>query len=191
MFDNFPFIVDDEAPIDIPTEHTIDLIAKFLLNGKTVGWYQGHGEAGPRALGNRSILFNPLISNGKEIVNAIKKRENYRPFGAVVLREYAHEYFDIDGEDPYMLFMGIVLDKRLKSITHVDNTCRIQTLDKENLLLRQLLEKFKEYSGVPILLNTSLNVAGRPIAGSIGDAIELFETSILDILVFGNTVKVK
>lgn len=191
MFDNFPFIVEDESPKETPNQYTIDKVASLLYEGKTVGWYQGHGEVGPRALGNRSILFNPLIPNGKEIVNKIKKREEYRPFGAVVLKDYASMYFDIDAEDPYMLFTGIVLDKNLTSITHIDNTCRIQTVNNENKILKNLLEYFFKLSNYPILLNTSLNLAGFPIVGTIKQAIQIYETTDLDVLVYGNTIMIK
>jgi carbamoyltransferase len=187
--ENFPFIQLDEDPNDCPSTDTIKQTARFLLDGKTVGWYQGNGEIGPRALGNRSILVNPFIKDAKNIVNKIKQRENYRPFGAVVLDEFKIQYFkNLNFENPYMLYVGEVIDNRLESITHVDNTCRIQTLKNENPNLKNLLTEFNKISGHPVLLNTSLNSAGKPIAGNTDDAMNLFKNSDLDILVIGNQI---
>merc|ERR1711995_25527 len=99
----FPYCQDDYAPEEV-NDQTIEEAAELLAQGMIVGWYQGHGEIGPRALGNRSILMNPMIKNGKDILNSrVKKREWWRPFGASVLREKAAEYFDID-DSPYMLY---------------------------------------------------------------------------------------
>ena len=155
-----------------------------------IGWYQGHGEIGPRALGNRSILMNPLIPDGKEKINKIKNRENYRPFGASVLAEFKDEYFDLEYENPYMLFVGNSKNDS-NCITHVDGTCRVQTVKDENSSFRLLLEEFYKLTECPILLNTSLNLAGKPIAGYIENAIELFETSEIDILFVGNKIRYK
>lgn len=184
---NFPYSQTDQKTLDNPSQKTIKEIAVKLSEGKSVGWYQGNGEIGPRALGNRSILFNPLIENGKEVINLIKKRETYRPFGASILKEFASDYFDHLPDNPYMLYVGQVKTKGLKSITHVDGTCRVQTVDeKQNKFFYQLLKEFYNITGIPILLNTSLNVNGKPIAGSPFDAKELFDNSKLDILVVGD-----
>ena len=130
--------------------------------------------------------MNPMIPEAKTIVNKIKRREEYRPFGAVVLDEHKSKYFDLDFENPHMLYVANVKDANLASITHIDNTCRIQTLTNENKSLRKLLEKFHEITGCPVLLNTSLNLAGKPIAAFKDNALELFNTSSLDCLVIGN-----
>ena len=184
---NFPYSQIDQMTLDNPSEQTIKEIAIKLSEGKSVGWYQGNGEIGPRALGNRSILLNPCIKNGKELINLIKKRETYRPFGASVLKEFASDYFDDLPDNPYMLYVGKVKSKKLNSITHIDGTCRVQTVDeKQNKFFYQLLKEFYNITGVPILLNTSLNVNGKPIAGSPFDAKELFDNSKLDILVVGD-----
>jgi carbamoyltransferase len=185
---NFPYAQCDEAPLDKPSEEIINKVAEFLSQGKTVGWYQGHGEIGPRALGNRSILMDPRLKNGKSIINKIKNRENYRPFGASVLQEFKDLYFNIDWNDPYMLYTAKVKSEIFPAITHIDNTCRIQTVNETNPLFKTLIEKFYSITRCPVLLNTSLNVAGRPIAGSPKDALELFNNSCLDILVVGNTL---
>ncbi|NDD59261.1 MAG: hypothetical protein EBZ47_08465, partial [Chlamydiae bacterium] len=157
--------------------------------GKIVAWYQGHGEIGPRALGHRSILMDPRIQNGKDIINRVKNREFYRPFGTSVLSEYAKEYFDLNFENPYMLYLGTTQKSNLQSITHVDGTCRAQTVNESfDYAFRKLLEFFHELSGCPVLLNTSLNEAGKPIAGWIDNAINLFKSTAIDVLVIGDTI---
>jgi carbamoyltransferase len=185
---DFPYISQSEIPENEPSLDTIKKVAKLLSENKVVGWYQGHGEIGPRALGNRSILMNPLISDGRDLINKIKKREYYRPFGATVLNEHKDDYFDIGWESPYMLYLAKVKDDRLKSITHIDNTCRIQTLKDENVSFRILLEEFYKLTGIPILLNTSLNVAGEPIAGYEEQAIQIFNETDIDYMVVGDDI---
>lgn len=191
-FKNFPFSQLDEAPVQEPDDDLIKKVATKLAEGKIVGWYQGNGEIGPRALGNRSVLFNPTTLNGKDIINNIKRRENYRPFGASVLYEHLEECFwDTGFENPYMLYVYNVKNSKehkinLDSITHADNTCRVQTVKEENGIFKKLLEEFYKITGCPVLLNTSLNVNGKPIAGSILDAKILFTQTELDVLVIGN-----
>jgi len=189
---DFPYIQDDEAPDSTPSISTIKKVAEMLANGKIVGWYQGHGELGPRALGNRSILMNPTIKDGKDILNSkVKRREWFRPFGASVKKDKASKYFDLD-ENPYMLFTANVIDKNLPAITHVDGTCRHQTVTVEsNRLFYSLLDEFESLTGLPVLLNTSLNLGGKPIAGRIQDAIELFNTTEMDALCVGDTLYIK
>lgn len=187
--ENFPFSQTDQTT-DEPTQETIDTVAKFLAEGKIVAWYQGHGEIGPRALGNRSLLMDPRIPDGKNKMNKVKNREYYRPFGASVLSEYAKEYFDLDFENPYMLYIGVTQKDNLQSITHVDGTCRAQTVDG-NSAFRKLLESFHKLTGCPVLLNTSLNVSGNPIAGYIQNAIDEFNSKDIDVLVVGNNITTK
>ena len=185
----YPFMQSDEAPGDDPTIETIQKTARHLANGKIVSWYQGHGEVGPRALGHRSILMDPRIKNGKDIINRVKNRESFRPFGASVLSEYAKEYFDLDFENPYMLYLGTTQKDNLDAITHVDGTCRAQTVDKNfDKNFRLLLEYFYDITGCPVLLNTSLNEAGKPIAGWIRNAEAIYSSSPIDVLVVGNKV---
>lgn len=185
----YPFMQSDEAPDDEPTIETIQKTARHLANGKIVAWYQGHGEVGPRALGHRSILMDPRIKNGKDIINRVKNRESFRPFGASVLHEYAKEYFDLDFENPYMLYLGTTQKDNLDAITHVDGTCRAQTVNKDfDKNFRLLLEYFHDMTGCPVLLNTSLNEAGKPIAGWIRNAMHEFNTKAIDVLVVGNTI---
>ena len=166
----FPYCQDDYAPEEVNDE-TIERAAELLAQGKIIGWYQGHGEIGPRALGNRSILMNPMIKTGKSFLNKrVKKREWWRPFGASVLRERAGEYFDIE-DSPYMLYNAKVKQSGLDSITHVDGTCRHQTVTYEsNPTYYKLISAFEKKTGCPILLNTSLNIGGKPIASRPEDA---------------------
>jgi len=183
----FPFMSYSEIP-DTPTDITIKKAAQLLADNKIIGWYQGASEVGPRALGNRSILMNPAIDNGKNKINTIKKREYYRPFGATVLNEYKDQYFDLGWESPHMLYLAEVKVDNLKSITHIDNTCRIQTLKDENVVYRKLIEEFYKLTGIPILLNTSLNVAGEPIAATFKQAERLFNESSIDAMFIGNKI---
>lgn len=188
--DNFPFIQDDESPENKVSKDTVKKTAEFLAQGKIVGWYQGHGEIGPRALGNRSILMNPMVKNGKEILNKkVKHREFFRPFGASILEDKTSKYFDFDDKSEYMLYVMDVLDKKsFPAITHVDGTCRIQTVSKNLSTYHSLISEFEKITGLPMLLNTSLNNGGKPICGYIKDALKLFSKSNLDILVIGNQI---
>jgi carbamoyltransferase len=183
----FPYCQSDQTT-ETPTIDTIKQTAKLLSQGKIVAWYQGNGEIGPRALGNRSILMDPRITNGKEKINKIKKRENFRPFGASMLSNLSKEYFDIDFEDKYMLYTYKVKDKNLQAITHIDDTCRVQCVDDSNPIFKDLLTEFYKLTGYAILLNTSLNVNKKPIAGYMDNAFELFENSEIDYLVVGNII---
>jgi carbamoyltransferase len=188
---NFPFCVYDESPTSQPSYDTISKAAQYLSEGKIVAWYQGHGEMGFRALGNRSILMDPRIQDGKSRINAVKRRENYRPFGASILSEHKDIYFDIPFENEYMLYVGECKTDSFPAITHIDNTSRIQTVGKIDNPFRTLLEKFNEITGCPVLLNTSLNLAGKPIAGSILEAHQLYTDTKIDVLVVGNDIYTK
>lgn len=188
VLENFPYCQQDESPIDQPSDETIQKVAKLLADGEIVGWYQGNGEVGPRALGNRSILMNPCIINAKELVNNIKKRENYRPFGCSVLAEYAADFFESSLIDEYMLYTARVNSCKFPAITHVDGTCRIQTVTNKNKTFHKLLVEFYKLTGYPILLNTSLNIAGNPLAGFPDNAIAVFETTTIDAMIIGNTI---
>ena len=182
---NFPYIQNDETPIKEASIKTIKQAAKLLAEGKIVGWYQGNGEIGPRALGNRSILMNPKIKNGKYLINKIKKRENYRPFGASILKKH----FKGNLNDSYMLYIQNI--KNYNSISHVDSTCRVHIVNSENKLFSNLLEEFYKITKCPFLLNTSLNINGEPIVGNIESAVYFFNNSDLDCLIVGNQVYIK
>ena len=171
---------------------TIKEIASLLFKNKSVAVYTGLSESGQRALGNRSILFNPLNPNAKDIVNKIKKREWYRTFAAMVLEEDANIYFNL-GRVKSSPFMTICFPVRLEyakiipGVTHVDNTCRIQTVSKNDVYLYTLLQEFKKLSGHGILLNTSFNLAGEPLVETPEDAFKTLNNSCLDYLWFEET----
>ena len=173
-------------------ETSIVDVANLLYKDKSVAVYRGLAEAGPRALGNRSILFNALNPNAKDIVNKIKKREWYRPFACVVLEEDSDIYFDMGRikSSPSMTICFPVKQKyieMLSGISHVDNTCRIQTVSEGYLY--ELLQEFKKLSGHGILLNTSLNLSGEPLVETPTDAIKIIDDSHLDYLWLEQTQK--
>jgi len=185
----FPFWQEDEAPEEV-NDGTIEIVAEELAAGNIVAWYQGHGEIGPRALGHRSILANPRLTNMKDVLNSrVKQRENFRPYGASVLREDAWKHFNVHeyASMPWMNVSVEVRDKGLQSVTHIDNTCRVQTVEGDDCYAR-LLRKYKELTGDSILLNTSLNLGGSPIASAFWEAKELFSKKDIDFLVIGNDV---
>ena len=170
--------------------------AKKLAEGKILGWFQGKMEFGPRALGNRSIIGSPLVPEMKEVLNArVKFREGFRPFAAILLEEDCGEYFDNDFPNPYMLFVYNINEKylgKLPAITHVDNSVRIQTVNKsENPQMRDLLEAFKRETGYSVLVNTSFNIKGEPIVCTPQDAVDSFKRADMDYLVIGNYVVAK
>lgn len=170
--------------------------AKQLAAGKIIAWFQGRLEYGPRALGNRSILSSPLRPDMKDILNArVKFREGFRPFAGIVLEEDCGEYFDCDYPSPYMLKVYEVKEKYqriMPSITHVDNTVRIQTVNKtENPPMRKLLEAFKKETGYSAIINTSFNIKGEPIVCTPQDAVYSFQRADIDYLVMGNYIVAK
>ena len=168
---------------------TDEKIAKHLSEGKTVAVFNGKAEAGPRSLGNRSILFDPRNLKAKKIVNNIKKREWYRPFAASILLEHTKDYFETHNikASPFMtVSFQVKKNKKFKipGVTHVDGSCRIQTVDKTIPHYYNLLKKFNKITGVPILLNTSFNIAGEPLVETVKDAIDTFNKTAIDILWF-------
>lgn len=167
------------------------ITARHLANGKIVGWFQERMEFGPRALGSRSILADPRSPVMKDIVNErIKHREPFRPFAPSIMKEYATDYFIGCKESPFMTFVFPVSKNKgnlIPSVTHIDGTARVQTVDKENnLRFWKLINEFQKLTDVPVLLNTSFNVKGEPIVCSPEDAIRCFYTTGLDFLVLGN-----
>jgi carbamoyltransferase len=164
--------------------------ARALSERKIVAWFQGRSEMGPRALGSRSILADPTDPLMKDVLNLrVKFREPYRPFAPVVTEAALGEFFDLDRASPFMLLVAPVREEKrplLPAITHVDGTARVQTVSPEDGLLHQLLGSFAELAGVPVLLNTSLNIRGEPIVESPADAIRTFLNTRLDVLVMGN-----
>jgi len=165
----------------------LDVMVDDLIENRIFGVVQGRSEHGPRALGNRSIICNPIGKDVKDTLNArVKHREWYRPFAPIVRLEDVSEYFEFEGESRWMNFCPAVrqqyLDK-IPAITHVDNTARVQTVTrKQNQLMYDLLGKFKEKTGIGVLLNTSFNVDGKPILSTIAEAFEVYNKTELDRL---------
>ena len=163
-------------------------VAELLSQQKIIAIFQGRSESGPRALGNRSILFDPRVKNAKDIVNTVKQREWFRPFAGTVLHEFSNEYFEMGllEESPFMMYaVPVQNDKQsiVPGICHIDNTCRVQTLKKEqNNNYYDLINEFFKLTNIPILLNTSFNLAGDCIVETIEDAIKTFEQSKIDYL---------
>jgi carbamoyltransferase len=166
----------------------VERAAGLLAEGRILGWFEGGSETGPRALGHRSILCHPGKPGMKDILNArVKHREGFRPFAPSVLRECASDYFDITCESPYMLLIAKVKeDKRevVPAITHVDGTARVQTVTREdNGRFYDLIAEFYKITGVPVILNTSFNIAGEPIVETPADALRCFMSTEMDYLV--------
>lgn len=167
---------------------TYDDVTLLLEDKKIVAMFQGASENGPRALGNRSIIFDPRFKDGKDFVNAVKRREYFRPFAGSILKEHVHEWFDLRGkqESPSMMYAvncqpGI--EEKIPSIIHVDGTCRIQTVtEQQNLHFYNLIKKFYEKTGVPILFNTSFNLGGDPLVETLVDAANTIARSDIDYL---------
>lgn len=162
--------------------------ASLLAEGKLVGWAQGRAEFGPRALGNRSILADPRPPEMKERINAVVKfREEFRPFAPSILDEFGDEYFENYQVSPYMertLTFKASAQQKVPAIVHVNATGRLQSVRREwNARYYDLIHAFYEITGVPMLLNTSFNIMGKPIIHSVEDAVALFYTTGLDALV--------
>lgn len=165
--------------------------AELLAEGKIIGWFQGRAEFGPRALGNRSILADPRSADMKDKINeCVKFREAYRPFAPCILHEFGPEYFEDYQESRYMeralKVKGEVAD-RIPAVVHADGSARLQTVKQEwNEPLYQLIKAFHERTGVPVILNTSFNVMGKPIVHSLEDAVATFFTTGLSAVVLGD-----
>lgn len=156
-------------------DEVIDLL---VAKKQIVAIFQGSSEWGPRALGNRSIMFDPRHPEAKQIVNSVKRREDYRPFAGSVMAEYADEYFDMKQlkESPWMSFAIQAKQPaydNIPSLVHADGTCRIQTVTREqNANYYDLISAFNDVTGVPIIFNTSFNLGGEPLVETIYDAID-------------------
>jgi carbamoyltransferase len=164
-------------------------VAQALATGDVVGWFNGRMEFGPRALGNRSILGDPRNPDMQSQMNLkIKFREGFRPFAPTVLQERAAEYFELEGDSPYMLLVAPARDRRsMPAITHVDGSARIQTIDRaSNPDYYDLIAEFEKLTGCPVLVNTSFNVRGEPIVCTPADAYRCFMRTNIDLLVVGD-----
>lgn len=181
---------------DIAQEDVIDLLEKRNI----VSMFQGCCENGPRALGNRSILYDPTDPDGKDFVNSVKHREYFRPFAGTILEEDVHEWFDLRGmkNSPHMMYAvncqpGV--KEKIPAIIHVDDTCRIQTVSQvENPNYYNLIKAWKERTGVPIIFNTSFNLGGEPLVETLDDAIRTLAKSMIEYLYlpeYGKLITVK
>ena len=181
------------------TEGVYADVVKLLKEKHIVTIFQGRSENGPRALGNRSILFDPTFADGKDYVNMVKRREYFRPFAGTILKEHVHEWFDLRGkeESPHMMYAvncqpGIA--EKIPSIIHVDGTCRIQTVTEEqNYHFYHLIKEFHSQTGIPIVFNTSFNLGGDPLVETLDDAINTLIRSDIEYLFlpeYGKLIKI-
>ena len=194
-------------------ENLLNFTSENLSKEKAIGWFQGRMEFGPRALGARSILADPRSDKMQKNLNLkVKYRESFRPFAPSILKEDLSEWFDLNNDSPYMLLVANVNSKKkiemsneqkklfgidklnikrssIPAVTHVDYSARIQTVNKEtNKIYYDLIKKFKEKTGCPVLVNTSFNVRGEPIVNTPSDAFNCFMGTELDFLVIGNCI---
>ncbi len=204
----------DEIGAEFVKKDENELIEKTALeisNGKAVGWFQGRMEFGPRALGNRSILGDPRSDKMQKNLNLkVKYRESFRPFAPSVLKEDVSNWFELNTDSPYMLFVSNIKKEKtldmtdeqkklfgidllnikrseIPAVTHVDYSARIQTVyQNTNERYYKLIKKFKEITNCPVLINTSFNIRGEPIVNTPQDAFNCFMGTDLDILVIGN-----
>jgi carbamoyltransferase len=196
-----------------PEDEVIDEAARALADGKAIGWMNGRMEFGPRALGGRSILADPRSPTMQKVLNLkVKFRESFRPFAPSVLREDLADWFEMDVDTPYMVFVADVANRRrlaptneegrlsgldrldiprstIPAVTHVDYSARVQTVHAEtNPGFYRLIQRFKALTGCPVLVNTSFNIRGEPIVCSPEDAFRCFMGTDLDVLVVGNAL---
>lgn len=177
----YEFIGDEKADIKE--------VAQAIADGKIIGWFQGKSESGHRALGNRSILADPRNPAIKDIINhTIKQREDFRPFAPSVLEEHYQDYFDTNQPSPFMSRIMPVKSKRIPGVTHIDNTARIQTVNREqNEKFYDLINEFYKITGIPMLLNTSFNCQ-EPIVETPEEAIDTFNRTEMDLLIINDYI---
>jgi len=199
--------------VKLNREEMLDVVSEEIKNEKAVGWFQGKMEFGPRALGSRSILADPRSDKTQKNLNLkIKFRESFRPFAPSILKEHCDKYFKLNTESPYMLIVSDVKDEirskltdqenllfgieklnikrsTIPAVTHVDYSARVQTVEKStNLIFYDLISKFYEKTGCPLLVNTSFNIRGEPIVCTVEDAYNCFMGTNLDLLVINNFI---
>lgn len=167
---------------------THDTIIDLITSKNIVAVFQGSSENGPRALGNRSLIFDPTFEDGKDFVNTVKRREYFRPFAGSVLEEDVHEWFDLRGMETSPTMMYAVnckqgIEEKIPSIIHVDGTCRIQTVNrKQNPHYYDIIKTFKDRTGIPIVFNTSFNLGGEPLVETLEDALWTLQQSNIEYL---------
>ncbi|MFI1423048.1 carbamoyltransferase [Streptomyces sp. NPDC020731] len=186
------WLQDAGVPYEEPAD-VAEAVAEELARDGVVAWFQGRSEYGPRALGHRSLLAHPGRAENLERLNRVKGREEFRPVAPMVLAERAHELFSGGPlPSPYMLFVHDVADRwrdRVPAVVHVDGTARIQTVDSgQEPLVARMLTAFEQRTGLPVVVNTSLNTAGRPMVDDPRDALECFGSAPVDLLAIGPCV---
>ncbi|MGB3444499.1 MAG: carbamoyltransferase C-terminal domain-containing protein [Actinophytocola sp.] len=181
--------IDDRAGFVEVTEvpDPIEAAVQDMVSGKFVGWFEGASEFGPRALGHRSIVCDPRPPDMRARLNAtVKFREPFRPYAASVLGEHVNDYFDTVDIDPFMMTVAPLVNSAMDviaSVSHVDDTCRIQTVAADHPgMYRRLIERFHERTGIPLVLNTSFNIRGEPIIETPADALRCFLGCNLDVV---------
>ncbi|MCW8896626.1 MAG: carbamoyltransferase [Flavobacteriales bacterium] len=171
-------------------EELLEIVSNALVDGKVIGWFQGRAEFGPRALGHRSIIVDPRRTDAKELLNAkIKRRESFRPFAPSILEEYVSEYFEKTDKVPFMEKVYPIKKEKhaeIPAVTHVDGTGRLQTVEKGDRYY-DLIERFRQKTGTPILLNTSFN-ENEPIVNTPKEALACYLRTEMDMLVMENCV---
>lgn len=170
------------------SDATHETLVDLITTKNIVACFQGRSENGPRALGNRSLLFDPTFKDGKDFVNLVKRREYFRPFAGSILEEDVHEWFDLRGMESSPTMMYAVncqpgIEERIPAIIHVDGTCRIQTVNrKQNPHYYDIINAFKDRTGVPIVFNTSFNLGGEPLVETLEDALWTLQQSDIEYL---------
>jgi carbamoyltransferase len=181
-------LVTAAVPFERPPD-VAEAAAEVLAGDGIVAWFEGASEFGPRALGHRSLLGNPAREDTLRRLNDVKGREQFRPVAPMVLMEEAGEVFEGVVPSPYMLFTHRVRPAwrdRIPAVVHVDGSARIQTVDRrQEPLVARMLDAFRERTGLPVVVNTSLNTAGRPMVDAPRDALECFGSAPVDLLVLG------
>lgn len=186
------YVLSSKLPfrkLDNPSHYA----AELLNQNKIIGWIQGRAEFGPRALGNRSILAHPGFAENKDRINAaVKFRESFRPFAPSILHEFGEEYFKKYSYTPFMektLTFREGVRQKIPAVVHVNHTGRLQSVTKEmNEKYYQLIERFNELTGIPLVVNTSYNVMGKPIAHDLHDVMAVFFSSSIDAVIINNYV---
>jgi carbamoyltransferase len=162
--------------------------ARLLADNQIVGWFQGGSEYGPRALGHRSILMDPRKAENKDMLNdRVKRRESFRPFAPSVLLQHSAEYFDLDVPSPFMILAAQAKEnaaEEIPAVVHIDNSARVQTVTRaDNGVFYDVIAEFYRITGIPVILNTSFNLAGEPIVETPADALRTFLATHMDYLV--------
>ena len=178
--------IENEFSMYDVKKSNIKEVAYLIKEYNLVGVFGNRSESGPRALGNRSLLYNPTDPTGRDKVNEVKKRESFRPFACSILEDKLNEYFSTDiKKSPYMMYAIKSISDKIPAVLHVDNTCRLQTVsENDNKYLYSVIKSFEELTNIPLVLNTSFNLAGKPIVETLGDIKFTLKNSKLNHVYF-------